>query len=306
MHRIQNWSVFFVVIRKSGIFASDMNKKIISIIIVAAGLVMASCRDTAKQPVAQQGQDERQETFFDNSASAEVNKQKQKKKSKNLELPARSKGGDEIVLHRKGYTVSYDKQRKTPRWVAWHLTADHAQGDVERHENLFHDDLDVPSPRATDNDYYNSGYDRGHMCPAGDNKWSRDAMNETFLFTNICPQVHGLNAGAWNDLELACRSWARKYGDVYIACGPIYEGTPRTIGRNRVAVPTAFFKVILCMRGQGAPKSIGFIYPNASTSRKMFSYAMSVDEVERRTGIDFFTNLEDNTEEQVEHTRGYF
>lgn len=306
MRRIQNWSVFFVVIRKSGIFANDMNKKIISIIIVAAGLVMASCRDTAKQPVAQQGQDERQETFFDNSASAEVNKQKQKKKSKNLELPARSKGGDEIVLHRKGYTVSYDKQRKTPRWVAWHLTANHAQGDVERHENLFHDDLDVPSPRATDNDYYNSGYDRGHMCPAGDNKWSRDAMNETFLFTNICPQVHGLNAGAWNDLELACRSWARKYGDVYIACGPIYEGTPRTIGRNRVAVPTAFFKVILCMCGQGAPKSIGFIYPNASTSRKMFSYAMSVDEVERRTGIDFFTNLEDNTEEQVEHTRGYF
>ncbi len=306
MRRIQNWSVFFVVIRKSGIFANDMNKKIISIIIVAAGLVMASCRDTAKQPVAQQGQDEWQETFFDNSASAEVNKQKQKIKSKNLELPARSKGGDEIVLHRKGYTVSYDKQRKTPRWVAWHLTADHAQGDVERHENLFHDDLDVPSPRATDNDYYNSGYDRGHMCPAGDNKWSRDAMNETFLFTNICPQVHGLNAGAWNDLELACRSWARKYGDVYIACGPIYEGTPRTIGRNRVAVPTAFFKVILCMRGQGAPKSIGFIYPNASTSRKMFSYAMSVDEVERRTGIDFFTNLEDNTEEQVEHTRGYF
>ena len=144
------------------------------------------------------------------------------------------------------------------------------------------------------------------MCPAGDNKWNRDAMNETFLFTNICPQVHGLNAGAWNDLELACRSWARKYGDVYIACGPIYEGTPRTIGRNRVAVPTAFFKVILCMRGQGAPKSIGFIYPNASTSRKMFSYAMSVDEVERRTGIDFFTNLEDNTEETVEHERGYF
>lgn len=283
-----------------------MNRKLIPLIGAALVLMVASCRDNNPQTAAQQEQVGQQETFYDSSASTSIDKKKQKKQGKNLELPARSKDGDEIVLHRKGYTVSYDKQRKTPRWVAWHLTGDHAQGNAERHDNMFHDDLDVPSPRATDNDYYNSGYDRGHMCPAGDNKWNSNAMNETFLFTNICPQVHGLNAGAWNDLELACRSWARKYGDVYIACGPIYEGNVRTIGRNRVAVPTAFFKVILCMRGQGAPKSIGFIYPNATASRKMFSYAMTVDEVERRTGIDFFTNLDDEVENKVESERGYF
>lgn len=283
-----------------------MDRRILTVLFVAAVLMLASCRENVNQPVAQQGQEEQKEALYDNRSDVNVDKKKYKRGSKNLELPARSKDGDEIVLHRKGYTVSYDKRRKTPKWVAWHLTSDHAGGEVERHENLFHDDLDVPSPRATDNDYFNSGYDRGHMCPAGDNKWNNTAMNETFLFTNICPQVHGLNAGAWNDLELACRGWARKYGDVYIACGPIYEGNPITIGRNRVAVPTAFFKVILCMRGQGAPKSIGFIYPNATASRKMFSYAMTVDEVERRTGIDFFTNLDDDVEDRVEHERGYF
>jgi endonuclease G len=132
-------------------------------------------------------------------------------------------------------------------------------------------------------------------------------MRETFYFTNMCPQVHSLNSGGWNDLEIACRNWARKYGDVYIVCGPVPQQTPiRTIGRNKVWVPREFFKVVLCLRGEGSPKAIGFIYPNASASRKMFSYAMSVDEVERRTSIDFFPQLDDRTEDRVEAERGYF
>ena len=110
------------------------------------------------------------------------------------EIPAPLKDRPEQVLHRKGYTTSYNATTKTPNWVAWHLTAAHTRGKQQRHEEKFMEDVDIAlGRRATDNDYYNSRYDRGHMCPAGDNKWDKEAMAQSFLFTNICPQNHGLN-----------------------------------------------------------------------------------------------------------------
>ncbi|MBR5037147.1 MAG: DNA/RNA non-specific endonuclease [Prevotella sp.] len=223
-----------------------------------------------------------------------------------MEQPAKMKGVPEVILKRTGYIVSYNTQTKIPNWVAWHLTAEHTSGGVERHSEVFHEDSDAPSPRVTDADYFNSGFDRGHMCPAGDNKWDRKAMNETFLFTNVCPQVHALNEGAWNDLEVACRRWARKYGDIYIVCGPLLsDGQHRTIGRQKVVVPERFFKVILCL--QDGPKAIGFIYENSShNSRSMFKNATNVDEIEQLTGIDFFPNLRDEIENRIEAIRGYF
>ncbi len=229
-----------------------------------------------------------------------------KQKTMPLEQPAPMKGVPEQILKRKSYTTSYNKDTKIPNWVAWHLTSGHTRGNLQRHDNLFHEDMDVTTGRVTDDDYYNSGYDRGHMCPAGDNKWDKKAMNETFLFTNICPQIHALNEGPWNDLEMACRRWAQKYGDIYIVCGPLLsDGNHRTIGKRKVVVPERFFKVILCM--QDTPKAIGFIYDNNSrNSPKMFSHATTIDEVERLTGIDFFPSLEDRIENVVEAERGYF
>ena len=229
-----------------------------------------------------------------------------KQKSMPLEQPAPMKNVPEQILKRKSYITSYNKDTKIPNWVAWHLTSGHTRGNLQRHDNLFHEDMDVTTGRVTDDDYYNSGYDRGHMCPAGDNKWDQKAMNETFLFTNICPQIHALNEGPWNDLEMACRRWAQKYGDIYIVCGPLLsEGVHRTIGKRRVVVPERFFKVILCM--QDKPKAIGFIYDNNSrNSNKMFSHATTIDEIERLTGIDFFPSLEDKIENVVEAERGYF
>jgi len=235
-----------------------------------------------------------------------IAKKVQKTNNNPMEQPAKMNGVPEVILKRTGYIVSYNTKTNIPNWVAWHLTAEHTSGSVERHHEVFHEDTDAPTPRVTDEDYFNSGFDRGHMCPAGDNKWDRKAMSETFLFTNICPQVHALNEGAWNDLELACRRWARKYGDVYIVCGPILDDSQhRTIGRRKVVVPKRFFKVILCM--QDGPKAIGFIYDNnGRNSEKMFSHATTVDEVERLTGIDFFPQLDDKIEDVVEATRGYF
>ncbi len=217
----------------------------------------------------------------------------------NLEIPARLKLVPEQILRRTGYTASYNSDRRVPNWVAWHLTPNRLTGEAKRNGAAFHEDEDVPEPRAVNFDYVRSGYDRGHMCPAGDNKWSAVAMDESFLFTNICPQAPSLNRGDWNEMEQVCRKWAKQYGNLYIVCGPIfYKGKTKTIGANKVAVPNAFFKVVLCMKGE--PKAIGFIYKNADGNRPKGDYANSVDEVERITGIDFFPSLPDNIEKKVE------
>lgn len=213
-----------------------------------------------------------------------------------LEVPAYS--DNDFILKRTAYTTSYDKVNKIPKWVAWHLISDHTNGDQRRLSNFIVDD-EVPAPRAELVDYKGSGYDRGHMCPAGDNKWGFEPMKESFFLTNICPQDHNLNCGDWNELEIACRNWANKYGDIYIVAGPIlYKGKHETIGPNKVTVPEGFFKVVLCMNG--TPKAIGFIYKNHPCNNPQSSYVNSVDQVERITGFDFFYNLPDDIEEKVE------
>lgn len=215
--------------------------------------------------------------------------------------PAPLKNVAEQILHRKGYTVSYNKDLKLPNWVAWELTPEKL-AERESRTDKFLPDPDLPESQAvTTDDYKRSGMDRGHMCPAGDNRWHWKAMQESFYMTNICPQNHNLNRGDWKELEEACREWARKEGKIYIVCGPVPpRGKYRTIGRrHKVAVPDAFFKVVLCT-SSNPPKAIGFIYKNIPGNRPLRNYAKSVDEVEYITNIDFFPNLPDNIEKQVE------
>lgn len=216
------------------------------------------------------------------------------------ETPALREGSGEQILRRMAYTVSYNKEMKLPNWVAWQLTAEHAEGTASRSGMKFQEDEEVDEPRATDADYRGSGYDRGHMCPAGDMKWSYDALLQTFIFTNCCPQIHGLNAGDWNEMEGQCRRWAKEYGQLYIACGPIIYKSQRrkTIGRNKVVVPEAFFKVVL--RLKPTPAAIGFIYKNEAGDRPKSAYVNTVDQVERITGYDFFASLPDDIEAKVE------
>jgi len=218
------------------------------------------------------------------------------------EIPAPLKDRPEQILHRKGYTVSYNNATRNPNWVAWHLTKSHTYGSAKRNDEVFTEDVSVSRPRATDADYYNSRYDRGHMCPAGDNKWDKEAMAQSFLFTNVCPQNHGLNKYEWNDLEMLCRDWAREYGAIDVVCGPVYSSSDqqKTIGKNRVWVPDAFFKVVLCR--QGKAKAIGFLYRNEGKKQPMADAVCTVDDVERLTGLDFFPELDDKIENRIEAT----
>ena len=139
------------------------------------------------------------------------------------------------------------------------------------------------------------------MCPAGDNKWDEEAMRQSNLLTNMCPQDRALNSGVWNVIERDCRKWAKKYGEVYVVCGPIYLNRKHeTIGANRVVVPEAFFKVVLCR--QGKAKAIGFVYRNEGKKQPMADAVCTVDDVERLTGLDFFPELDDPTENRIEAT----
>ncbi len=220
---------------------------------------------------------------------------------KDVLLPAPLDGKPEKILVRKGYTVSYNTEYNLPNWVAWELTPEKLV-ERESRTNKFLPDPDLPADIAvTTDDYKNSGWDRGHMSPAGDNRWHWKAMQESFYMTNICPQNHNLNRGDWKELEEACRKWAMKEGQIYIVCGPVlYNQKHRTIGReHKVTVPEAFFKVILCTTSN-PPKAIGFIYKNAPGNHRLDHYVNTVDQVERITGIDFFPALPDEVERKVE------
>lgn len=205
---------------------------------------------------------------------------------------------EQIIVH-EGYTVSYNGEWLIPNWVAYELTRQETEGEEERNDKFSPDPM-VEGEAVLHEDYKNSGYDRGHMAPAGDMKWSERAMDESFYTTNICPQNSNNNRGDWKDLEELAREWAVKYGSIYICCGPIVENVDLTIGIDRkIVVPQGFFKVFLRRDGEEW-HSIGFVMENKSQSRPLMTYAMSVDEVEEKTGIDFFYKLPSNIEYVVE------
>ena len=213
------------------------------------------------------------------------------------EIPALKKT-DKVIVY-EGFTLSYNSKTLIPNWVAYELTSSEVDGQYPR-GNGFGMDLDYKGRQAMREDYSNSGWDKGHMAPAADMKWSRTAMYESFYLTNICPQDHELNGNDWLTLEKLGREWAKRFGSVYIVCGPIignnYYGT---IGNNKVVVPDAFYKAFLVVQDHRY-HAIGFIMPNESKHHRIQEYALSVNELEEKIGIDLFPNIDDSIEEMIE------
>ncbi|MDE7025969.1 MAG: DNA/RNA non-specific endonuclease [Paramuribaculum sp.] len=207
-------------------------------------------------------------------------------------------GVPQQLVSYEGMDVNFNSLLHIPNYVVWELTGNETHGDVPRY-NKFMNDPDVNGCPDTW-DYNYSGYDRGHMAPAADMKWSREAMKHTFYLSNICPQAKALNTGAWNRLESNCRKWAQRDSALIIVCGPVIsDKMTEFIGDSRVAVPKRFFKVVLApyshpMRG------IGFIMPNDRVEGGMQAAAVSIDSVESVTGYDFFSALPDEVEAAVE------
>lgn len=215
-----------------------------------------------------------------------------------LELPVTASHLKGQTIRHTGYTTCYNPSWLIPNWVAYDLTAKEVAGTVSRPKRPFEPDPLVKGKTAEHGDYSNSGYSRGHMAPAADMKWSEAAMNESFYLSNICPQKAELNCGVWERLENRVRALAKE-STVYVCCGPIMSQAPQRIGRNKIAVPEGFFKVLL-MKRRGKWQAVGFVFPNEACKGSMFDFALSVDEVERLTGHDFFHNLPDDVEGTVE------
>lgn len=215
-------------------------------------------------------------------------------------LPALRKNSGEQILHRTAMTISWNKETRTPNWVAYLLKDADMDGNLGREPEFYQDFEIAKEVRVSTYDYSHSGYDRGHMAPAGDFNGDKKAKKETFYMTNICPQNHKLNGDSWNTLEKQCRDWAYQEGGIYSVVGPIYTSeNPKTIGTHKVAVPDKFFRCILSLK-KGKEKAVGFIYENTGTRQRISRAACSVDEVEQLTGYDFFTALPDKLEKKLE------
>ena len=213
-----------------------------------------------------------------------------------LEIPFVSTS-EKPIFHT-GYTFLYAEKYEQASWVAYQLTSEETVKRYNRTDR-FLEDHQVKTGSATDYDYKHSGYDRGHLAPAADMGWSSNTMAESFYYSNMSPQEPSFNRGIWKKLEEQVRTWAMDYQAVYVVTGPVLKGNLSFIGPNQVAVPNYYYKVLLDTESN-PKKAIGFILKNEGSKGQLIEYAVSIDSVERFTGIDFFPGLEDGLEQKLE------
>ncbi len=207
------------------------------------------------------------------------------------------------VIHHNYYTLSYHEEHEQAEWVAYELkTGRYAGKNLKR--PYFIEDPKVKTRSADWRNYRNSGYDKGHLCPASDRKFSTEAYNETFYTSNISPQKTDFNAGVWNRLEQKVRYWADKYDGLYVITGGVLEPNLKTIGKEKVSVPDYFYKVLLDVSNNN-PRVIAFLVPHQNSDRPLYEFVVSVDELEELTGIDFFHQLPDDIEHRIEKNTDY-
>lgn len=207
------------------------------------------------------------------------------------------------IVHHNYYSLSYNESFEQAEWVAYSLTNDQiVSADFKR--PYFEKDAKVKTKSAHYKNYSNSGYDKGHLCPAGDRKFSKLAYDETFLTSNIAPQNHQFNSGIWNRLEQKTRYWATKYKSLYIITGGVLKNNLKTIGSEKVGVPNYFYKIILDYH-EPEIKAIAFLIPHEDSEKGLYQFVISIDEIEEMTGIDFFPEIEDNLEEKLEASTSY-
>ena len=205
------------------------------------------------------------------------------------------KSSGQLINH-SYFSLSYNETHEQAEWVFYHLTANMINGSYER-TNDFRKDSKVKSGSATKSDYYKSGYNRGHLVPAGDMKITIFSMSESFLFSNISPQKFSFNYGGWLKLENQVRSWVLSEGEMYVVTGPIFTNPIESIGSNSVTVPRYFYKIVY---SKSHDKMIGLVMPNQKITSDLKYYVKSIDYIEDLTGIDFFHQLDDEKENELE------
>ena len=218
-----------------------------------------------------------------------------------LELPKYD--ADDTIIRHRGYTLSFNSKYKQANWVAYLLTKDETVKRFQRGE-FFAADPMIPGTDFSI-DYQKSGYDRGHLAPAADMGYSMETMVQSFFYSNMSPQLPRFNRGVWKKFEMQVRNWAVEYDSLYVVTGPIFDSVMPTIGPHRVAVPKAYYKVLLQKRN-GNWVGIGFILPNSNTKVDFKDYATNIDKVEKITGLDFFRTIDDESEQKIESVTAIF
>lgn len=214
-------------------------------------------------------------------------------------LPSSTSG--DIYKHN-AYSFSYIEAHEQSEWVAYELNDSDFSNSNNFNRPYFNQDPLVESKSADWRNYKKSGYNKGHLCPAGDRKKSYDLYKETFFTSNTTPQLHEFNAGIWNRLEQKTRYWATKNNGLYVITGGILSNNLKTIGKENVSVPEYFYKILLTKDGK---KMIGFLIPHKKSDKALYEYSVSVDSIEKITGIDFFPELEDAIENELEKSANY-
>ena len=205
--------------------------------------------------------------------------------------------GNEVIKH-DYFWLSYSEKDEQPEWVFYELTKEEANGNLARTNN-FRPDSSVPTKSAQLADYKGSGFDRGHLAPAGDMEFNQTAVSESFYMSNMSPQRPGFNRGIWKSLESLVRAWAQKDGDLYIITAGVLEPNLNSIGLSKVSVPKYYYKVILDYDSNQV-RSIAFLLPNQKTNLPLSNYIVTIDEVEELTGINFFAGLDKSVQESFE------
>jgi endonuclease G len=274
-----------------------MLKRIVkAIIVIVAFQTLAFCQEEAKK------NDGKKVLLYENGTWLNADSiplpNNRDSSTLKLEIP-KTNSKDKIITHT-GYSLLYNEIHEQADWVAYELTKEETIKLYER-TNKFILDPKVNTITASDSDYKGSGYDRGHLAPASDMGWSSTAMKESFYYSNMSPQNPSFNRGIWKKLEELVRTWAVENNTIYIVTGPVLKGELTSIGIDKVSVPKYYFKVILDYSNPSI-KGIGFVLPNAGSKEPLKNYAVTIDNVEKFTGIDFFPLLQDKQEDSIEST----
>lgn len=249
-----------------------------------------------------------------------------------LEFPKLKGGNSIIIVHRDGNNSAYDPDNvnfstewdcdlKSQRWSCYIITSKNRAKNTERYydkNNQYPNDPALTSAQRWVKDYiYSSGFDHGHICNSNDRLYSANANYQTFYLTNMQPQYKVFNGsdpahkyeGLWIKMENYLHGFKLNETDtMYVCKGGTIDKEENILMRikNKLIVPKYFFTAILVkkmVKGQAYYKSIGMWFPHTNVYHgddKLSDYTMSIKDLEAKTGIDFFCNLPDNIEQDVE------
>ena len=211
-------------------------------------------------------------------------------------LPAEINGHQTLIYTQ--FTLSYNEEHEQSDWVAYELTGNEAAMSRDRC-NCFSKDKQVTTGSSIESDYRSTGFDKGHLCPAADNNMSDKANRESFLMSNMSPQLPSFNREVWAELESWVRKQAELHSTIYVVTGPVFTNNLGTIGGNNVTIPGYFYKTLLRFDGIKA-KTIGFLLPQVGATGNIKDYVVPVNTIETLTGLDFYPELDNSVENKVE------